>query len=144
MKDGLVVMLIGTADVMASKTMDVVFVEDMKEADVAAVSIPAGFRNLGNTCYMNSTLQCLRQIPELREGLRSFSNSGGGGGGGRDIAFSTALRDTFEGVDSTTKPFAPHIFWGILKSRFPQFGSTSASGMPQQQVGGVLINLLTC
>lgn len=32
---------------------------------------PAGLINLGNTCYINSTLQCLAVIPELREILFS-------------------------------------------------------------------------
>lgn len=129
LKDGLVIMLIGTADVMATKTAEVVFVEDMKEEEVAAVSLPCGLENLGNTCYMNSTLQCLRTVPELREGLRAA-----GGGSGDDV-FTRALNDAFTGMDSTTKPFAPHRFWATLKMRFQQFASTSAAGHPQQQVG---------
>ena len=36
LKDGMVIMLIGTADVMSAKTVDVVFVEDMKEEDQAS------------------------------------------------------------------------------------------------------------
>jgi ubiquitin carboxyl-terminal hydrolase 14 len=128
LKDGLLIMLIGTADVMAAKTTEVVFVEDMKEEEAAAVSLPSGLQNLGNTCYMNSTLQCLRTVPELREGLRSFN-----GTGSADEVFTKALHEALTGVDSTTQPFAPHRFWATLKMRFQQFGSTSASGMPQQQ-----------
>jgi ubiquitin carboxyl-terminal hydrolase 14 len=40
MKDGLLIMLIGTADVMAEKTTNVVFVEDMKDDEVRLVTDP--------------------------------------------------------------------------------------------------------
>lgn len=66
-------MLMGTADVIV-KPDDVdkkVFVEDMTAEELAqkGVLAPAGMVNLGNTCYMNATLQCFRHMPEVRSAL---------------------------------------------------------------------------
>ena len=38
----------------------------------AAIVVPPGMVNLGNTCYMNSVAQCFNRIPELRDALLKY------------------------------------------------------------------------
>lgn len=73
---GITVLMMGSKeeDVPSEPAEKPLFLEDMNESELAtALDLPAGLINLGNTCYLNATVQCLKTVPELREALKNFS-----------------------------------------------------------------------
>eukprot|EP00607_Mallomonas_marina_P006421 CAMPEP_0182428190 /NCGR_PEP_ID=MMETSP1167-20130531/21376_1 /TAXON_ID=2988 /ORGANISM="Mallomonas Sp, Strain CCMP3275" /LENGTH=535 /DNA_ID=CAMNT_0024610931 /DNA_START=66 /DNA_END=1670 /DNA_ORIENTATION=+ len=142
-KDGQQLMLMGTAEVLEAPKESVTFLEDMTAEEKAEknVSIPAGFVNLGNTCYMNSTLQCMRHMPELRSALQQVTVTNANRT--LPLVFSTQLRDMWTNLDRAGKSYTPMQFVQVLRSNYPQFAQQGPQGGFMQQDAEELYNIVT-
>ena len=69
---------------------------------------PTGLTNLGNTCYMSATVQCLRSIPELCDTLSEHVAIGGAA----DIDHSTSITNGMY-VDMYNITYMFHILSSI-------------------------------
>lgn len=120
-----VLMMMGSAtELPQAPSQKIVFMEDMDASELAkATQTPPGLQNLGNTCYMNSTLQMLRAIPELQTELDAFPGSNVTG----------SLRDLYKSMNNTSESFPPAIFLQSLRTAFPQFAERARSGMGYAQ-----------
>lgn len=113
------------------------FVEDMSENELAvALDQPAGLNNLGNTCYMSATIQCLKTIPELREALRRFDGKlsllATLSSEPSSSSVTAAIRDLYSDMDSSSVS-EPTILLRNLHSAIPRFAQRAEGNVYQQQ-----------
>lgn len=120
------ILLMGNVDTITAPAARVLFVEDMtsEQRAVTGVELPAGLINLGNTCYLNATVQCLRAMKDLKDVLQPIERGG---------TLANALKLTFQKLDTSTSGVAPSLFVQLLRAHFPRFAEQSNEGGFHQQ-----------
>jgi len=130
-------LLMGSAANLGQPRSQTVFLEDLPPEEVAKVQEPSGLVNLGNTCYLNSVVQCLRAIEPLRRGLAQYNPSSplsyhAHNDTGTTL-FLAALKDTLYRLDRQATPVEPDMLVQTTRLAFPQFAHRGPHGQPMQQ-----------
>ncbi|KAJ1719858.1 deubiquitinating enzyme [Coemansia erecta] len=149
LKENSVLMMMGTVGELPKAPVEQTkFVEDMTDNEVAqALAIPAGLTNLGNTCYMNATLQCLKAVPELKQALDAYEGAApetsAADNSKRSLVLS--LRSLFTQLNESGEGVPPMVFLHVLRQLFPKFAEQDrqSGGFRQQDAEECWNELLT-
>jgi len=127
LKVGQNLMLMGSAEkVPEPPPVATVFAEDLPAIEVASMETenPGGLTNLGNTCYLNSTLQCLKAIPEFNTSLQRFEGSGA------EDTMVIAMREIIDDLirSNAAREVRPLKFVSTFRTAFPLFAERTEDG----------------
>jgi ubiquitin carboxyl-terminal hydrolase 14 len=134
--------MMGTASmdsgINISTDKKVVFIEDLSNEEKARIikekgeDVVFGLQNLGNTCYLNSTLQCLGRVPELRRALENNSSSNINAQYNLQLALVKELGAVYKSLDATGDTVVPSGLVQTLRSINPMFAEAEKGHFKQQ------------
>lgn len=151
LKEGATIMMMGTAEehMLVAPEKPVKFLEDMTPEERAralnekqAVVLTAGLDNLGNTCYLNSVLQCLKRIDELKKSLKEVKAPAQASDATQDHIFTMAAGGLMKGIEQSEYAYQPMQFVSLLRQNFPLFDQRDQQGHHQQQDADEALNTL--
>jgi len=126
------VMVLGTPDKnLPSKPVEKqVFLEDLNKNQLVKVSNePSGLTNLGNTCYLNSSLQTIFHIDDVNNRLKDYTF---GGANQANSAFVLSLKSMFQQMSKKQEVITPSTFLSLFRRSYPQFAEQQ-NGIYKQQ-----------
>lgn len=131
------IMVLGTPDrdLPTKKPNQQVFLEDFNENQLVKVSHdPSGLVNLGNTCYLNSSLQTIYSLKDISKKIDSYSDN-------LNILVTT-LRGIFKAMNKRQENVNPTLFLMQFRNKFPQFAEQERGFYKQQDAEEAYSQLL--
>jgi ubiquitin carboxyl-terminal hydrolase 14 len=113
----------------------IVFLEDLSNEEKAKMlreqgeEIVYGLKNLGNTCYLNSTLQCLGRVPELRKALEETTKNSNNI---YQTSLSSELGRVYQQLDTAHDTVVPQSLVFTLRNMNPMFAEQERGVYKQQ------------
>jgi len=129
-----------------AKQEKVTFLEDLTEEQKLQLlrekgeEIVFGLKNLGNTCYLNSTVQALGRIPELRDALKKFATQQSNNTE-LPYQFTLSLGQTYNLLDKATDAVIPMNLVNNIRQLNPLFAENE-QGVYKQQDADECVSLL--
>lgn len=132
------IMVLGTPDkdLPTSNPSKQVFLEDLNENQLVKVSHdPSGLVNLGNTCYLNSSLQAIYALKDISSRVENYSGS--------LSPLVTTLKGIFRAMDKKQERVNPTLFLLQFRNKFPQFAEQERGFYKQQDAEEAFTQLLS-